>query len=146
MWTKETQCTPLAFQVMSDLHFEVGQQYPDFQIPPSAPYLILAGDFGCLMDYAKFCDFLQAQCANFSLVFLVLGNHEFFGVSRQEGLDLADRMQQEDRLKDRLVIMNRRRVDVEDVTVLGCTLQSFIPSQDAELVGYKINDFHHIKE
>lgn len=80
---------------MSDLHLEVGQQYRRFYIIPRAPRLISAGDIGRLVDYDPFRDFLQSVCEQFIQVFLVLGNHEFFGVSRQQGLDLAKRMQQE---------------------------------------------------
>jgi len=42
------------FQINSDLHLEVGQQYATFDIKPSAEYLILAGDIGKLIDYDKF--------------------------------------------------------------------------------------------
>ncbi|EFW18683.1 conserved hypothetical protein [Coccidioides posadasii str. Silveira] len=37
---------------MSDLHLEVGQHYKTFIIPRAAPYLVLAGDIGCLRNYA----------------------------------------------------------------------------------------------
>lgn len=40
-----------SFQLMSDLHLEVGQQYADFNIPPKAPYLFPAGEISRLKDY-----------------------------------------------------------------------------------------------
>lgn len=70
---------------MSDLHLEVGQQYADFDIPAEAPYLILAGDIGRLKDYQPYLEFLGRQCDHFVKVFLVLGNHEFFGTSQCRG-------------------------------------------------------------
>ncbi|KAK2746022.1 hypothetical protein FQN55_005844 [Onygenales sp. PD_40] len=91
---------------MSDLHLEVGQQYANFHITPRATRLILAGDIGRLADYEAFRDFLQLQCEKFALVYLVLGNHEFFGVSRQGGLRLAAMLQQEPGLSDKLIVMN----------------------------------------
>lgn len=40
-----------SFQVLSDLHLEVYQQYLSFEIPVCAKYLILASDVGRLVDY-----------------------------------------------------------------------------------------------
>ncbi|OJD15806.1 hypothetical protein AJ78_03986 [Emergomyces pasteurianus Ep9510] len=132
------------FQVMSDLHLEIIQQYSKFQIKPRAMRLILAGDIGRLADYEAFRDFLGTQCGQFVAVYLVLGNHEFFGVSRQEGLRRADNLQSEPVMNGRLVIMNQKRVDIQDITLLGCTLHSRILPEAEEIVGRKINDFRQI--
>lgn len=129
---------------MSDLHLEVGPQYKDFHIRPQASQLILAGDIGRLADYDALCGFLRAQCANFTHVFYVLGNHEFFGISRAEGLRLAESLQQEPGLMGKLTIMNRKRVDLQNATLLGCTLHSRIPTDAEEVVRNKINDFRRI--
>ncbi|EZF34385.1 hypothetical protein H109_02348 [Trichophyton interdigitale MR816] len=135
-----------AFQVMSDLHLEVGQQYADFHIKPRASRLVLAGDIGRLADYGSFRDFLCTQCENFEAVYLVLGNHEFFGVSHQEGLCLAEKLQEEPQMKGRLVILNQKRVDIGDITILGCTLHSHVPPESEQIVAYKINDFRRIQD
>lgn len=132
------------FQVMSDLHLEVCQQYANFDVLPRAPRLILAGDIGRLADYEKFCDFLSSVCQNFKQVFLVLGNHEFFGIAHDEGLRRAEQLQREPGLKDKLIIMNQKRVDVENVTILGCTLYSKVPAEAEETVRCKVGDFHHV--
>ncbi|OAX83272.1 hypothetical protein ACJ72_02365 [Emergomyces africanus] len=129
---------------MSDLHLEVSQQYTNFHVLPIATRLILAGDIGRLTDYEAFRDFLCLLCEKFAEVYLVLGNHEFFGVSRQEGLRLADMLRQEPGLKNKLTIMNRTRVDLEDITLLGCTLHSHIPPEAEEIVRHRINDFRRI--
>ncbi|KAK2782265.1 hypothetical protein FQN52_000998 [Onygenales sp. PD_12] len=111
---------------MSDLHLEVasGQQYANFHITPHATHLILAGNISQLADYEAFHDFLQLQCENFAQVYLVLRNHEFFGVSHLEGLHLAAMLQQEPGLSNKLIVMNQKWVDVQDITLLGCTLHS----------------------
>ncbi|PGH05956.1 hypothetical protein AJ79_06645 [Helicocarpus griseus UAMH5409] len=114
----------ICFQILSDLHLEV--------------------DIGRLADYEAFRDFLRSQCEKFKQVYLVLGNHEFFGVSRQEGLCLASTLPQEPGLKGRLIVMNQKRVDLQDVTLLGCTLQSHIPPEAKDIVRQKINDFLRI--
>ena len=134
----------MRFQVMSDLHLEVGQQYSNFNVIPRAPRLILAGDIGRLLDYEMLCDFLRLLCQKFEDVYFVLGNHEFFGVSRQDGLRLADKLQREPGLNDKLVIMNRKRVDLRDITLLGCTLHSHVPPDSEEIVRSKVNDFRRI--
>lgn len=53
-----------SFQVLSDLHLEINQQY-SFDIPVCSKYLILAGDIGRLEDYNKYRDFLQNQTSKF---------------------------------------------------------------------------------
>lgn len=129
---------------MSDLHLEVGQQYSNFEIVPRANRLVLAGDIGRLADYQPFRDFLCSVCQKFEQVFLILGNHEFFGISREEGLRLADKLQSDPELMGKLIVMNRKRVDLEDVTILGCTLHSHIPPEAEEIVRTKVNDFRRI--
>src|SRR3954465_12501273 len=80
-------------QILSDLHLEVGQQYGSFKIPPAAPYLILAGDIGRLIDYDAYLGFLAIQTTNFDKVFLVLGNHEFYSLSFTTGLVQARKLE-----------------------------------------------------
>ena len=137
------------FQVVSDLHLEVGKQYEHFHIPRHADRLILAGDIGRLVDYELFCNFLKSTCERFIQVFLILGNHEFFGVSRQRGLELAKNVEQEFGLKGILVLLNRKRIDLDaysiPVTILGCTLHSYVPPAAREMVRQKVNDFRRIE-
>lgn len=135
------------FQIMSDLHLEVGQQYPEFIIPPKAPYLILAGDIGRLKDYQLYLQFLQRQCAAFTMVFLVIGNHEFFGVSQAKGLELARSLENEPGCQGRLYLLYRNRVNLDhlNIVVLGCTLHSRIPSKDKLMVQMQLSGFHQIE-
>ena len=137
-----------SFQIMSDLHLEVGQQYTNFDIPAEAPYLILAGDIGRLKDYQPYLDFLRQQCRHFTKVFLVLGNHEFFGTSHTEGLRLARCLEKEPGFEGKLNVLIRDRVDLDPslgITLLGCTLHSRIPEDVKAVVQMKVNDFKHIE-
>lgn len=138
----------IKFQIMSDLHLEVGQQYATFNIPAHAPFLILAGDIGRLIDYTAYLEFLRRQCLIFQKVFLVLGNHEFFGTSRANGLRLAGSLENEHELGGKLHVLDRIRVDLPDsnVTVLGCTLHSKIALEAEEVVAKKIKDFQRIED
>ena len=129
---------------MSDLHLEVGQHYDDLCIPCSASYLILARDIGRLCNYGPCLAFIRALCRQYDRVFLVLGNHEFFGVTRAEGFRLAESLEAEPVFDGRLTILNRTRVDINshpDVTILGCTLNSMIDPEVRDIVRHKVKNF-----
>jgi predicted phosphodiesterase len=136
-----------AFQILSDLHLEVGQQYFSFKIPPSAPYLILAGDIGRLIDYDSYLAFLATQTAQFDQVFLILGNHEFYGLSFPVGLEEARKLEHEAVLGGKLILLHRKRFDVpnSETTILGCTLWSKVPEDAKDVVRMKVKDFEKIE-
>ncbi|GAB7333868.1 hypothetical protein MBLNU13_g05988t2 [Cladosporium sp. NU13] len=128
---------------MSDLHWErffdkTTQQYDGAEIPRCAPYIILAGDIGRFCDRDALQLALQPLCEKFDKVLLVPGNHEFYGSSREEGLRIAEAMSQD--LGDKYILMNRTRVDLGNVIILGCTMHSLIP-EGAHLT----NDFAQIE-
>ena len=135
-------------QVLSDLHLEINQQYPSFEIPVSANSLILAGDVGRLADYDGYLELLRTQTERFETVFLVLGNHEFYKESLTTGLEKAKQLEQEPSLNGRLILLHQRRYDIPDshVTIIGCTLCSEIPNEARDIVRSKIQDFRHIQD
>lgn len=141
----------VSLQILSDLHLEVGQQYSLFDFPRAAPYLILAGDIGRLSsDYDAYLSFLASKCCNrFERVFLVLGNHEFYGSSHDEVIDIAtSKLEQEPTLNGRLVVLHRRRFHLPGtgITILGCTLYSRIGlGAEREAVKSKVKDFQRIE-
>ncbi|OAQ88890.1 ser/thr protein phosphatase superfamily [Purpureocillium lilacinum] len=102
-------------QILSDLHLEVGQQYSSYTFPATAPFLLLGGDIGRLIDYDAYLQFLGAQVSRYKKVFLVLGNHEAHWDDPDSGL-----------------------------TVVGCTLWSAIPEDVYEVVRAKVSDFKKI--
>ncbi|KAJ5462847.1 hypothetical protein N7475_007791 [Penicillium sp. IBT 31633x] len=136
-----------SIQILSDLHLEINQQYSSFDIPVCSKYLILAGDIGRLEDYNKYRDFLQSQISKFELVFLCLGNHEFYETTFNTGLEKAKQLEAEICMNSRLVLLHQRRYDIPSsrVTILGCTLWSHIPQESRDIVNYKISDFQKIK-
>lgn len=139
--------TTFTFQVVSDLHLEVNQQYSSFELPATAPYLLLPGDIGCLADYDQYLAFLQEQDTKFQTIFLVLGNHEFYKESLQSGLEKARQLEQEPSLNGRLILLHKRRYDVPDthITILGCTLWSRVPEESKDIGHYKIQDYQKIQ-
>jgi predicted phosphodiesterase len=133
------------FQVLSDLHLEVGDQYQSFQIPVRAPFLILAGDIGRLQEYDKYLSFIATQCARFDAVYLVLGNHEFYGISRSDGLARAHKLENDESTLGKLKVLNRRRLDLHpSLCILGCTLQSHIRPENRTMVEQRVKDFQRI--
>ena len=78
----------VSFQVLSDLHLKVDQEYASFDISVSARYLILASNIGHLVDYDAYLGFLVRRTQLSEKVFLALGNHEFHGMS--VAADLVD--------------------------------------------------------
>jgi predicted phosphodiesterase len=137
----------VSFQVLSDLHLEINQQYPSYEIPLCAKHLILAGDIGRLVDYDNYRNFLQKQTDRFEHVFLVLGNHEFYNGTFAEGLEKARRLEREPALNGRLVVLHRKRYNIPGsrVTILGCTLWSKVPHESKDIVRSKIKDFQKIE-
>lgn len=134
-------------QVMSDLHLDHESQYLTFHIPVAAPYLILAGNIGRLVDYDDYLSFLVRRCNLHEKVYLILGALEFQGIGWMEGLQLAHKMEQDPVTKERLEVLYETRADIPNtnVTLLGCSLWSKIPDADSASVLKKISEFDEEK-
>lgn len=133
------------FQYMSDLHLEIGQQYPTFNFESKAPNLILAGDIGRLIDYDGYLAFLQKQTARYERVFLVLGNHEFYGLSFESGVARARDLEKEPSLDNKLSLLHQTTFILkEGLIILGCPLWSLITEDSAPRVAAVVNDFKKI--
>ncbi|RMY75477.1 hypothetical protein D0863_02575 [Hortaea werneckii] len=139
----------MALQIVSDLHLESPKAYDVFEIVPKAPYLALLGDIGTFSDSHKndFLSFLRRQLQNFRIVFFVAGNHESYGTTWPKAQAILYELEQESSNNDSLgefVFMNRRVYKIPDsgVTLLGCSLFSFVPSESAMAVEMRMNDFY----
>ncbi|KAF4453326.1 hypothetical protein F53441_3989 [Fusarium austroafricanum] len=130
-------------QIMSDLHLELNRQYATFDFPVKAPLLVLGGDIGRLVDYDMFLPFLARQTARFEKVFLVLGNHEFYEMSYEDGVQKARELEKEESLQGKLVILDRNCWDDPDskLTIVGATLWSKISPSAAQVVSLRVSDF-----
>lgn len=132
-----------SFQILSDLHLDHESQYLTFHIPVSAPFLILAGNIGRLIDYDSYLSFLIRRCNLHEKVFLVLGALELHGLGWMDALQLAHRMEKEPQTKGRLEVLYETRSEVPgtNVVLLGATLWSRIPGADAPAVMKKVREF-----
>ncbi|KAF7511269.1 hypothetical protein GJ744_004834 [Endocarpon pusillum] len=144
------------FQIMSDLHLETPlarPTYDDFAatITPKSPCLALLGDIGYACDPRLF-SFLEDQLHNFQTVFFLLGNHEAYGTSFPAAKALVEsfavRIDEVRCTSDigKFVFLDQTRYDFEEgITVLGCTLFSRIPEQQADTTKMFVTDFSSIE-
>lgn len=140
-----------SIQILSDLHLEAPKGYDIFEVVPSAPYLALLGDIGCVKD-PRYFDFITKQLSQFKVVFLLLGNHEPYGSSwtfaRGKLRDFEKKTREENVAGlGSFVFLDQTRFDLSDeITVLGCTLYSNIIPSQTESVGFGLNDFYYIED
>lgn len=147
-----------SFQIVSDLHLETPKSRPsygEFEIQPACSYLALLGDIGNVADPRLF-EFVERQLQQFDVVFYVLGNHEPYGITYSEArkalkdfeANIEQRSCPETGAKSgKFVFLDRRRYDCpEGVTVLGCTLFSFVRPQQRDSVSRFVSDFTETKD
>ena len=145
------------FQIMSDLHLETPKarpSYDEFEVQPQCPCLALLGDIGKVLDPRLF-SFLDRQLQQFRVVFYLLGNHEPYGTSFPEAkamlygfeADVEERRRSPNSKTGKFVFLDRKRYDCsEELTVLGCTLFSFIRPEQRDSVARFVSDFSNINE
>lgn len=131
-------------QIVSDLHLETrstGEQIIPFDV--SAPYLALLGDVGDPSSLL-YEGLLRWAAAEYKQVFVVMGNHEFWGRPYKKTLEIVEKFKQE--LPENVIFMNQGVYDVEGTTIriVGCTLWSYIPFQDRIMTGFTMNDYKSI--
>ena len=139
------------FQIMSDLHLETHSSY-DFDFPKTAPNLALLGDIGHIGNDELF-RFLERQLGRFEVVFFLLGNHEPYHLkisfAKHRVLSFATRMEKKhvsgELSVGKFVFLDHTRFDLDDnVSVLGCTLYSRVPPEQARAVQSRLVDFKDI--
>ncbi|KAF4773834.1 calcineurin-like phosphoesterase [Colletotrichum scovillei] len=142
-----------SFQILSDLHLE-HNNYSNYRIVPTAPYLALIGDIGCVKD-PGYIGFIRGLLDQFRVVFYVFGNHEPYGSSWDNAWETLDKFEKANRSERKknpesavgeFVFMYQREYRIPDshITVLGCTLFSNVPSTKMTPVSNGLNDFREI--
>jgi hypothetical protein len=119
-----------------------------FEIPPSAPFLILTGDIGRLIDYDACLAFFSKITIQFEKVLLVLGNHGFYSHLFASGLKMAQKLEEEPVLNRKLILLHQKRYDVpgSSVSILECTLWSKIAEESKSVVQMRVKDFQKIED
>jgi len=126
---------------MSDLHLERIDYL--WSVDPAAPILLLVGDIGRFCDLEKYRAFITQCCDHFEKILLVGGNHEYYGTSHEEGLQLVEDITSDTATQGKVLYLNRTTYDVPNtnITIAGCTLHSHIGDRSS-----LTNDFKRIKD
>jgi predicted MPP superfamily phosphohydrolase len=143
----------MKIQIASDIHLELNSTCKDLpEIIPKAPILVLAGDIGIVSKqeyYEIYCAFLKEQSKQFEIVFVLAGNHEFYGGEYNQCIMLIEKACN---TLPNVLFMNRtsylyenKRDKSDRVRVLGCTLWSNVPYDVASSVENCLNDYRRIQ-
>jgi predicted phosphohydrolase len=128
----------MKFQYISDIHLECGNNH--LEIIPKAPYLILAGDIGYPFEI-HYNNFLQDVTDKFEKVFVILGNHEYWGNSFA---NISAKMSEYCQKYKNLVWLESTVYDFENsnLSIFGTTLWTNISNPD--LIREHVYDYKHI--
>jgi predicted MPP superfamily phosphohydrolase len=130
------------FQVVSDLHLEFQIGFPN--ITPKSEFIFLLGDIGSpLKD--NYWQFIENLSKKFMMVYIITGNHEYYGST----IDYIDNLINT-KIKEyrNVVFLNGRKggiFRIYDTIILGTTLWSYIPPEHMLEVKNKLNDYKYIQ-
>lgn len=143
----------VTIQVLSDLHLESPKSYDLFEVEPKAPYLALLGDIGNVEKHKiDFLAFLKKLLKNFAAVLFVPGNHEAYHSSWTTTLAILKTFEEDVRkdplLTGEFILLDRKTYLVPNtgVAIVGCSLFSAVPPQNAMDVEMGLNDFFQTLE
>jgi len=133
-------------QYVSDLHleFRTGAQVDKIiaNIHPYAPTLALAGDVGNPF-YPSYELFLRAMSKRFDMVFVIAGNHEFYGKTLA---DVHDKIHALVLQMPNVYYLNNE-LFVDDslpIHIFGGTMWSVVKAEERDAVQMCLNDCHQI--
>lgn len=138
------------FQVISDCHLELVEDKSIMlpKLTPLAPYLVLAGDIGNPFK-ANYKMFLEACSSQWTQVFVVAGNHEYYSHSDHRLISEVD-------AKARMVCQEFPNVSflqcdtfkiqdpadtTKQIAIVGCTFWTSVPEDFRALVQMSMNDY-----
>jgi predicted phosphodiesterase len=134
-----------AVQFVSDIHLEFRKERQVAELidglVPHAPYLVLAGDIGnpSQPSYARF---LEAASKRFAHVFLVAGNHEFYGSTIEKTLgDIRSVVAP----MPNVHFLHNEVYDAEEFRIFGGTMWSDVSEHEEATVAELISDYDRIR-
>lgn len=133
----------MKIQICSDLHLEFEKHREWFKKNPLVPkgdILIIAGDTNYLeQDYAEL-DFINKVSSQFDKVFLIPGNHEYYG-----GYDISTALKPSYKeIKDNVFMVNNQIINVDNVTFIFSTMWSRIEHNIPVILKWMV-DFKQIR-
>ena len=149
----------MAIQILSDLHLEAPKAYDTYEIVPKAPYLALLGDISNIVLHKDDClHFLTRQLNQFRAVLFVPGNHDAYGSNWPDALRILRTFEHDIRKETFLgdkdtslgefVLLDRADFQPPgtNITILGCSLFSYVPVERHLAVGFGLKDFLQISD
>lgn len=112
-------------------------------IKPAAPYLILAGDIG-IPSKATYEQLLARESTRFKKVFVVAGNHEYYGLEytavKKNLAAICGKF-------PNVFLLDKTSIWIEEckVRILGTTLWSHVPDDNRGAVTRSLNDYAMIR-
>lgn len=140
----------MKIQIVSDLHLEflnieqVEELAGRMSYKTIAEVLILSGDICSFSSNSinNLYTFLDVLKDNYSDIIYVLGNHEYYGTSKQEVHELGHKLS---RYYFNFHILENESVVLKDITFYGTTLW-FKETVETSLIRYSLNDYRYIKD
>jgi predicted phosphohydrolase len=131
----------ISIQVFSDIHIELWNKIPE--IPVRAKYLFLAGDI-CYYNHPLFFPFLDYCSLNWSKVFYIPGNHEYY-IKNYNELEFEYKYKIGERYKNVYYLNNNFvTLDEENINIYGSTFWTIPPFTSTYQAKNYINDYNII--
>ena len=132
----------MKIQYCSDLHLEFPENRKFLRRNPLkvvGDILVLAGDVVTFRDLEKGREFIDFACDNYSAVYWVPGNHEYYGS------DISGKSNPlYEKVRDNFYLVNNRSIVVGAVKLVLTTLWSRIDQQHASEIQSSVADFSAI--
>lgn len=132
--------------VVSDIHLEIKEKFRKKLVISGDPeaYLVLAGDIGNPFQ-KSYASFLYEQADKFKKVFVLAGNHEFYGNSITSATFQIEKVCS--KFPEKLIFLNNNEYVIDETyIILGTTLWSEITPVQEKYVKEYLNDFYSIKD
>lgn len=128
----------MKFHILSDIHLEMSSY--NLEKIQDVDNLILAGDIGSptLPEYELF---IKRASELYKNVFLISGNHEYYGNTIKDTNDIIDTITK----KYNVHFLNNKCIDIDDYRILGTLLWSDIKEYERSEIQTFISDFRLIK-
>jgi len=138
----------MKFRLLSDLHLEfrkesvhkIIKKVKEFNVQTPVDYLILAGDITNFKNISLLENFIKSVYDNYKKVFYILGNHEYYGSTKDINAMNVYRNTintLNEKCNDSIVLLENEKYDItENFSIFGSTLWT-----DMSLDDYRsIND------
>ncbi|MDC8006078.1 metallophosphoesterase [Aureisphaera galaxeae] len=133
----------MKIQICSDVHLEFASNrewLEEHPLVPKADILIIAGDTYYLNKDFSALDFIQKVSQDFKQVYLIPGNHEYYG-----GYNVATAFDVTyEKILDNVFMVNNHTVEIDNIQFIFSTMWSKIQHHILDVMR-GMTDFHRIK-